>query len=266
MKITILGTGHGTATECYNTCFVIDNGTDYFLVDAGGGNGILKQLKDANIDLENLTNIFISHTHSDHILGVFWLIRVISRKYVVEDYEKEHFIYGNDQVIKALRKITEILLPEKFLKFIDNKIKFIEVKDGECIKILNKNCTFFDIQSDDAKQYGFYMELDKNRKFTFIGDESCKESTKKYVNGSDWLFADAYKPELKDFETGKKYRHSTVKFVAELCQEQKVKNVILSHTLDDDLKNRKQKYTEVAKKYFNGNVFVPNDLEIIYMS
>ena len=68
MKITVLGTGHGTAVNCYNTCFTICNENKYFLVDAGGGNGIIKQLNDAKIDLENLSAMFISHTHTDHIM------------------------------------------------------------------------------------------------------------------------------------------------------------------------------------------------------
>ena len=263
MKITILGTGHGTATECYNTCFTISDDKDYFLIDSGGGNGILKQLKDAKINVEDLTNVFISHKHSDHILGAFWLIRIISRKYIVDGYEKEHFIYGNDEVINALRDITKILLPEKFIKFMDTKIKLVKVKDGDSIKVLNHKCTFFDILSNDVKQFGFFMDIGNNKKFTFIGDESCQENTKQYVRNSEWLFADAYKSVLMEHEKDKKYRHSTVESVSRLCQELNVKNVILSHTLDDDLKKRKENYTQVAKKFFNGNVFVPNDLEII---
>ena len=52
MKLTMLGTGHGTATECYNTCFALSNdNSEYFLVDAGGGVGILRQLKYANIHI-----------------------------------------------------------------------------------------------------------------------------------------------------------------------------------------------------------------------
>ena len=264
MKITMLGTGHGTATECYNTCFTLnENKDEYFLVDAGGGNGILKQLKDANINIENIKNIFISHTHSDHILGAFWLVRVIARKYLSEGYQKELYIYGNDEVINALRKIIDVLLPSRFMELANNYIKLIKVNEGESIEILNRKCTFFDIKSPDVKQFGFYMEIAPNKKFTFIGDESCQEETKKYVNNSEWLFADAYKPYLKDYEKGRKYRHSTVGYTCEICQEQNVKNVILSHTMDDDLKNRKKLYTEIAKKYYNGKVFVPDDLETI---
>ncbi len=40
----MLGTGNAMVTRCYNTCFVLSSGEEYFLVDAGGGNGIFKQL------------------------------------------------------------------------------------------------------------------------------------------------------------------------------------------------------------------------------
>ena len=46
----MLGTGHALVTECYNTCFVISDSENHFLVDGGGGNTILKQLKDAGMD------------------------------------------------------------------------------------------------------------------------------------------------------------------------------------------------------------------------
>ena len=45
MKLTILGTGNATVTECYNTCFALSDGNRHFLVDTGGGNRILKVLK-----------------------------------------------------------------------------------------------------------------------------------------------------------------------------------------------------------------------------
>lgn len=44
-KITMLGTGNATVTQIYNTCFVLATDTTRLLVDAGGGNGILSQLK-----------------------------------------------------------------------------------------------------------------------------------------------------------------------------------------------------------------------------
>ena len=50
MKLTILGTGNAMVTKCYNTCFAIENDGHYFLVDGGGDNTIMKQLKNADIE------------------------------------------------------------------------------------------------------------------------------------------------------------------------------------------------------------------------
>ncbi len=45
MKLTMLGTGNALVTECYNTCFLIENQEQYFMVDGGGGNTVLRQIK-----------------------------------------------------------------------------------------------------------------------------------------------------------------------------------------------------------------------------
>lgn len=45
MKLTMLGTGNALVTKIYNTCFVLEDNHQYFMVDAGGGNQILTQLK-----------------------------------------------------------------------------------------------------------------------------------------------------------------------------------------------------------------------------
>ena len=40
-----------------------------------------------------------------------------------------------------------------------------------------------------------------------------------------------------------------------------VKNLILYHTEDKNIACRKQLYTEEGRKYFRGNLYVPEDLE-----
>ena len=265
MKITILGTGHRTAINCYNTCFTIDNGEEYFLVDAGGGNGILKQLSDSKIDERKIKSMFISHTHTDHIMGAVWIIRIIGRKYLVEDFKQEFNIYGNDEVIKSIRQICNAVLPKKFNELLDDKIKLIEVDTGSIVNILSKKVEFFDINASKVKQTGFSMWLNETDKFTFIGDEVCNERTEKNVINSKWLFADAYMAgkEAQEYNPIQKHHHSTVKFVAMLCERLNVQNVIMSHTIDTDLENRKNKFIQDAQLYYSGNVFVPDDLDVI---
>ena len=77
MKITMLGTGNAQVTECYNTCFVLEEEGRCLLVDGGGGNTLLRQLKRAGYDWMDMREIFVTHRHVDHLLGILWMMRMI---------------------------------------------------------------------------------------------------------------------------------------------------------------------------------------------
>ena len=101
-KITMLGTGNATVTQCYNTCFALQTGTTLLLVDGGGGNGVLAQLKKAGIAIADIHHLFVTHSHTDHILGVIWLIRMVAQ---CKGYEGQLHVYGNDKVQLVIRTI-----------------------------------------------------------------------------------------------------------------------------------------------------------------
>ena len=76
-EIIILGTGNAMVTRCYNTCFVVRSKSGAtMMVDAGGGNGILHQMAQAGLAFEDISDLFVTHTHTDHILGVIWMMRM----------------------------------------------------------------------------------------------------------------------------------------------------------------------------------------------
>lgn len=264
--ISFLGTGHATATECFNSCFAIRKNNDVFLVDSGGGNGILKQLKQANISLENIKAIFISHNHLDHILGVIWIIRILVRKYFKKEIELPIYIYGNKNVINTIKKMVEMFIPKDFKSIINNKI-ILEVINDEEKTILGKKIKFFDLYATKTLQHGFIFEYEKNKNFCFIGDEVLSPTNIKKITNCEYLYADAYMcgNEAEMYDPIKKHHHSTVKYISQIAEKVKVKNLILSHTIDNNLINRKKEFTEDAKLYYNGNVIVPNDLETIIL-
>ena len=113
MKLTILGTGNAAVTECYNTCFVLSEKDDYFLVDGGGGNGILHQLKHAGIDWKQVRTIFVTHKHLDHIMGILWMIRMVCQNISRGQYEEDAVIYAHEEVIGLLKGMAENLLQKK---------------------------------------------------------------------------------------------------------------------------------------------------------
>ena len=109
----MLGTGSAMVTECYNTCFVLsENGQD-FMIDGGGGNTILRQLKLAGIDWRNIRDIFVTHKHVDHLMGIIWMVRMICQHIQQGQYEGEARIYGHQEVIDLIDTISHLLLSKK---------------------------------------------------------------------------------------------------------------------------------------------------------
>ena len=264
MKLTMLGTGNALVTEYYNTCFVISDENKLFLVDGGGGNTILHQLKLCNIDIFNIRDIFVTHKHIDHLLGIIWLIRIICKTMNRENYIGDAYIYGHDEVIDLLRDISTKLLFEKERKYLDKRLHLVTVKDREKRNIIGHEVTFFDIHSDKAKQFGFSMKLDEVNYLTCCGDEPYKDCYKEYVQNSKWLLHEAFclHSEADTFKPYQKH-HSTVKDACQTAEKLNIKNLILYHTEDKNKSNRKQIYTEEGKKYYSGNLFIPEDLECI---
>ena len=66
----VFGTGNATVTNLYNTCFALRDSDEYFMVDAGGGNQILKILDNMQVPIERIHHLFVTHAHTDHVLGV----------------------------------------------------------------------------------------------------------------------------------------------------------------------------------------------------
>lgn len=180
----MLGTGNALVTECYNTCFVLHEDNQYFMIDGGGGSTILHQLKHARIDWKSIRNIFVTHKHIDHITGVLWMIRMICQYMNQEEYEGEATIYAHDEVIDLLRDFSEKLLQKKETDFIGKRLHLVSVGDGETKEILKKKVTFFNIHSTKAKQLGFCMGLENEDKITCCDDEPYNSSEKQYAENS----------------------------------------------------------------------------------
>ena len=67
--------------------------------------------------------------------------------------------------------------------------------------------------------------------------------------------ADIFKPYEK--------HHSTVADAAKLASELEIPHLVLWHTEDRNYAERKQLYTAEARQHYAGDLYVPNDLEVI---
>ncbi len=280
MKLTMLGTGNAMVTNCYNTCFALEEDGRCFLVDAGGGNTILRRLREAGIDWKQTRDIFVTHKHIDHILGIVWMMRIFCQNMKRGSCSGEARIVrtgklwrysaepcGDPASEKSGGLYPAETLPERKVGDeaafqAETCLRLIIVEDGEMTQILGHPVTFFDIHSTKAKQFGFTMEFAPERRLTCCGDEPYNEAEYPYAKGSEWLLHEAFcLYEQADVFHPYEKHHSTAKDAALLAEQLGVKHLLLYHTEDKNLARRRELYTAEARQQFQGEVHVPEDLE-----
>lgn len=264
MRLVMLGTGHAMVTKCYNTCFILQDDNQFFMVDAGGGNGILLQLNKAGISWKDIKNIFITHKHIDHLLGIIWIVRLIGQSARLNEYSGTVMIYAHEDVIQILKSILYMVIRKEDLKYIEEKVHYVVLEDGETREIIGHDIQFFDIHSTKDQQFGFTMEIEEGRRLTCCGDEPFHEHERIYLEGSTWLMHEAFClfSQAAVFQPYEKH-HSTVKDACQLAEQFCIENLILYHTEDTTLNRRKELYTKEGQIFYHGNLYIPDDLAVI---
>lgn len=264
MKITMLGTGNAGVVDIYNTCYVIEDEGRYLLVDGGGGNRLFHQLKSAGISINDIHDVFVTHKHLDHMFGIIWLIRMICQNMTNGVYEGDAYIFTHREVIELVQDMCMKLIRAKDNCHIGERVHLVEVTDGAAFEAAGFKCTAFDIKSTKAAQFGFAMEYGDGKRFVTLGDEPYYDSSRKYVEGCDFLMHEAFclYSEADIYEPYEKH-HSTVKDACELAERLGVKTLLLYHSVENDYETRKERFVAEGRPYFSGELLVPDDLEVI---
>lgn len=260
----MLGTGHGFVWNLYNTCFILENNGQKLLVDTGGSIDIIKNLEIKGIKITEIHDIFISHCHTDHILGLLWILKKMSGLFS-KGYNESFNIYCNEEVAASIKQLYSSVFPSSRIKAIDEKMNIHILKDGEKLTIAGVEITFFDCLPRGNQLYGFETILNNGKKLIFLGDETCNPKLYNKLVDADYVMHEAFCLDEEE-ATFKAYEknHSTVKSVCENLNNLNIKNLILYHT-EDTHPNKKELYTKEAKKYFHNNVIIPDDLEDIIL-
>ena len=260
-KLVMLGTGHGFTYDLYNTCFVIN---EKFLIDTGGSADIVRNMKKTGIELADIHDIFISHTHTDHLLGLFWLLKRLSSMYRDNKYEGTLNVYCHDEVAAAINDIYKHLYSNKKVTMINEFMNIIVLNDGDKYTINNQEYKFIDLKASKNKLFGFETTFDNGKTLVFLGDETLHEELYDVIKDKDYVMHEAFcLDQDKDIFKPYEKKHSTVKYVCENLKGLNIKNLILYHTEDSHPNDKDILYTNEAKEYFDNNVIVPKDLDII---
>lgn len=220
MKFSSLGSGSSG-----NSSFV-EMGNKKFLIDAGfSGKKTAQRLHDIEKRIEDIDGIFVTHEHTDHILG----LGVLSRRYDIPIY---------------LHELTYGVIKDKIGKIDKKNLNFIK-KD----KIVIGNCVInnFEVMHDAKKCLGYTFEFD-GKKLSYASDVGCVNNIiRENLKNSDvivlesnydyeMLITGPYHWELKNRVKGR-YGHLSNEDAARLVRQvlcDKLKKVYLMHISKDN--------------------------------
>ncbi len=265
LKVTFLGTSGTVPSINRNPSSIfVQYGGHRFLFDCG--EGTQRQMMIARVGFRNLDNIFITHLHTDHFIGLFGLLETMS----LNDRSRELTVYSpKAEVLKALFDIFGY-------DGLSYPIKVRELKDGDEVKFGGFRVVAFRTEHivpsvgyaliEDDRRGKFdrekaekvlgippgplYSRLArgesimwrgelitpemvlgekrKGRKIVYTGDTRPTERTIKIAEGADLLIHDAsFKEELKEWAV--ESGHSTAKEAAEVAKKAGVKKLVLTH-------------------------------------
>ena len=262
----ILGTGTATVSKYVNTACAFDDGDSLFLVDGTGGADILRSFDIMNLEWARLHHAFLSHEHTDHFLGMIWVVRNIGEEIILDRYDGDFYLYGHRELMDKVRQVCNMLLKPQGRELIDQRIFLVPVEDMQEEKIWNCDFAFFDIGSTKARQFGFHMTWPDGTRVLFPGDEPLSEKGESFCDNVDWLLSEAFcLYRDKDIFNPYQYHHMTVKESAVIAQNHNAKNLVLWHTEDATFGHRKELYTAEASHYYAGRIWVTNDWETIHL-
>ncbi len=265
-RLIILGCGAALPASRRNpTAQILESNGRFFLIDCG--EGTQSRLRENKLSFEKITDVFISHMHGDHYLGLPGLIssmQLLGRK-------KQLNLYGPPdlwEVLKLQFRVSKTTInfdlifhpveSEKVL-FEDRKITITSIKlnhriacfgfvfrekpkprriNGKVVKdlgvphyLMENLRNGHDFETSDGEIYQndcLTLPPKKSYSYAFCSDNRIKESLIEKLTGVSHIYHEATFLD-REKDRAKNTYHTTVKEACELAQEVNPQLLILGH-------------------------------------
>ena len=144
MKVKVLASGskgNVTYVEDGNTRLLIDIGMRCIYVE--------EKLREMDVEPKTIDAILITHTHTDHIMGLFWIFKAMMGIMKNRKYEGQLNIYCNREVARNIEVMMPCLLPIKGIELLKQYMIIHILDDGMHKNIIDLDFEFFDVLDDD---------------------------------------------------------------------------------------------------------------------
>lgn len=251
MHVTFLGTGGARPTVERNpSAVLVDLDRERLLFDVGEGTQRQMIRYSTGIDV---SAIFLSHLHGDHVLGLPGLLQTLNRN----GRSAELSIYTPQGTEAAVRELTEISNPK--LEF---PVQITGVDGGDIVERSSYSVRTFETEHGTrSRGYGVVKHSTRmpgsEQRFVYTGDTRPTERTVFEAAGAELLVHDAmFTSDHAD--RARKTGHSTVSEATKIGQRATVERIALTHISSrygDDISS----LTNEAVNTFGAGAFIPHD-------
>jgi ribonuclease Z len=257
IKVTLLGTGSPLPImERFGPSILVQAGSEILLFDAG--RGCLQRLRQINQSYDKISALFLTHLHSDHIVGLpdLWLTG-----WLISERKEPLKIFGPSgtaNMMEHLRKAYSYDISIRAdddsafaegSKFLVNEIQQGVIYENNGVKVIAITVDHFPVKP----AFGYRIEY-QGHSVVLSGDTRYSENLIHYAKGTDLIIHEvAIAPDTMS-KTDPKYHilahHTTPEQAAKVFNEVKPKCAAYSHIVNlyaqpvqDLLKRTKTAYT-----------------------
>jgi len=275
-RLILLGTGGGPRPRKANSAsaqVVIINGSAY-VIDCG--DGVARQMVQANVPLATLRNVFITHQHSDHTAdygNLIWLAWTAGLRTRVDAWGPPPLARMTELFFEMNASDIETRIADEGRVPLRPLVHVHQLTQGGLV-----------MQDDDVKvtaalvrhppvvpSFGYRFDA-RDRSIVISGDTAPSDSLIALAKGADVLVHDAlYAPGVDRLVSGVPNattlkqsimsHHTAAEDAGRVAQAAGVKTLVLSHFVPpDDPAITDQMWREAARTHFSGEVIVGKDL------
>lgn len=245
MKVTFLGSG-GSSVSAKRACpsIVVDGETVFDL-----GPGSVRNLRNSEINPDNLSTVFISHFHTDHIsdlIPFLWTIQIDGRRNPLQ-------VYGPPGFRRTVQSLLECTCtPSDFFKF---QLTFSELDFGQKTANVRTCPTVHSIPT-----MAFRIESDE-KAFCYSADTTFSPSVVELARDADLLVHEA--TFLEDqVAIAQLTKHSTARMAGQAAKKANAKRLALFH-IPPPNEHRETEFHDQAMREYGREVQLATDLATI---